>query len=234
MARPELWFTAEDVRGIDQRALDEYGIPSIVLMENAAVALREIALERIATLNLRHAMIVAGPGNNGGDGFALARHLDNAGIPLRVGHTLERDAYLGDARTNLDTIAAMGVSLSFLDSGDRFNAWLAESPGPRLIVDALLGTGLARRAAGPIAEIIERINARAGDFVLAVDLPSGLDADLGPVHGPCVRADATVTFVGRKVGMAAPGAAELLGSVVVDDIGVPRALARSLATRPPG
>jgi NAD(P)H-hydrate epimerase len=227
----ERWYTGAGVRAIDRIAAEQYGIPSIVLMENAAVALREASLRIMTERGLGGAMVVCGPGNNGGDGFALARHLANAGVDVRVGHTRERSGYAGDARTNLEIIAAMGLPLTQLAGAADYDGWMGQARGPVLIVDALLGTGVDRAVEGAAGEIIGRINGRAGGFVLAADLPSGLDADHGAVHGPCVRADATVTFVGRKVGMAVAGG--WCGAVTVGDIGVPPALAERMAVRAP-
>jgi len=229
----DLWFTADGARMVDRLAIERYGLPSIVLMENAAIALREAALELSARHSLKQAIILAGPGNNGGDGFALARHLHNAGLRVRVLHTAPRDASRGDAAVNLRVLEAMRIPLDPLDSIGALRPVLEASDRPMLLVDALLGTGTTRPVTGLFADVIEALNARGGHFVLSVDIPSGMDADRGPVLGPCVRADMTVTFVGRKVGMAAPGSADRLGRVVVGDIGVPRELAESLAVGPP-
>jgi hydroxyethylthiazole kinase-like uncharacterized protein yjeF len=228
-----LWFTADRVRQVDRLAVERYAIPSIVLMENAAIALREASLELVASCRLASTIILAGPGNNGGDGFALARHLDNHAIPVHILCTHPIESCRGDARTNFDIIANMGLPCTVAESEQDYDKLLASLPGPRLIVDALLGTGVSRPVSGIIKAIIDRVNARDKDQVLSVDIPSGMDADLGPVHGPCVRADLTVSFVGQKIGMAAPGAAKLVAEVVIGDIGVPRQLAESLATAPP-
>lgn len=228
----DLWFTADAVRQVDRLATEKFGLPTIVLMENAAVALREAALGLMSARGLERAIILAGPGNNGGDGFALARHLHNAGIPVTVLHTAASDAYRGDARVNFEVVHAMGVALAPLDSRETLCGEMG-SGSTALVVDALLGIGATRTVAGLMAEVIDAVNARSGQVVLGVDIPSGMDADRGPVLGPCMRADLTVTFVGRKVGMAAAGSEALLGRVVIGDIGVPRELAESLAVAAP-
>ncbi len=228
----DLWFSAENVRQVDRLAVEQFAIPSIVLMENAAVALRQAALELIASHRLASTIILAGPGNNGGDGFALARHLDNRNIAVHILHTHPVESTRGDARTNFDIITNMGLPCTLAESAQDYENLLASMPGPHLIVDALLGTGVDRPVSGLIRSLIDRVNAHDEDRVLSVDIPSGMDADHGPIHGLCVRADLTVTFVGRKIGMAAPGADELVGRVVIGDIGVPRQLAESLATGP--
>jgi len=227
-----LWFTAENVRMVDRLAVERYGIPSIVLMENAAVALRQAALELIATHRLASTIILSGPGNNGGDGFALARHLHNQRLPVHILHTHPVESGHGDARTNFDIITRMDLPYTYAETEQDYEDLLASLPGPHLVVDALLGTGVDRPVSGLIRSLIDRVNARCEDRVLAVDIPSGMDADRGPIHGACIRADLTVTFVGHKVGMASPGSDELVGKVVIGDIGVPRQLAESLATGP--
>lgn len=228
-----LWFTAKNSRTVDRLAVEDFAIPSIVLMENAAVALREAALDLIDTHRLASTMILAGPGNNGGDGFALARHLHNRKIQVHILHTHPIESYRGDARTNFDIVRNMELPHTHALSETDFGELAGSLPGPCLFVDALLGTGVDRSVTGLIKALIDRVNARDKDRVLSVDIPSGMDADRGPVHGICVRADRTVTFVGRKIGMAGPASTKLLGEITVGDIGVPRELAESLATSPP-
>ena len=228
-----LWFTAEKSRMVDQLAVEDFAIPSIVLMENAAVALREACLDLIGAHQLASSIILAGPGNNGGDGFALARHLHNHRVQVHILHTHPIDSYRGDARTNFEIIRNMELPCTHAQSETDLGDLVGSLPGPNLIVDALLGTGVDRPVAGLIKTLIDRVNVRDKDRVLSVDIPSGMDADRGPVHGSCVRADRTVTFVGPKIGMAGPASTKLLGELVFGDIGVPRELAESLATSPP-
>lgn len=239
-------FTRAAVREVDHLAVERYGMPSIVLMENAALNLCRVVMEQIGGRNGDGekrggeedggVLIVAGPGNNGGDGFALARHLSNAGVGVAVLLATPAGRYKGDAATNLNIIQRMDMDVSEIDrdapaatirtAADRLGR-------PLLIVDALLGTGLDRPVREPILTIIGSINQlRAGNraTVVSVDIPSGLDCDTGEPLGDAVRADVTVSFVGVKAGFAAAGA--YVGEVVVAGIGAPASLTRELGGPP--
>lgn len=231
----DLWFKASDLRQIDILAVERFSMPSIVLMEHAAIALRDASLGLIAHHGLTGALILCGPGNNGGDGFALARLLANANVPTRIIATRDPTSLTGDARTNAHIAAAMKIPVAVATTCDEAaHEHSLLGPGAALIVDALLGTGLTTPATGLVADLIEWINRQSRDCVLAVDLPSGFHADLGPTLEPCVRADSTVTFVGLKKGFAHPRAAEFLGHVSVAEIGAPESLVREFSTPRPG
>jgi hydroxyethylthiazole kinase-like uncharacterized protein yjeF len=209
--------TGAQMREIDRRAEVEYGIPSLLLMENAALRVVEAAEVMLSAAGGRRVAIVAGKGNNGGDGLAAARHLAGRGCEVAVWLIGDPEAVQGDARTNLEIVRRLGLPLSgpAVDERTVFDA--------DLILDALLGTGVRGAPAGPIAAAIEAIN-RSPAPVLAVDLPSGLDADTGAVPGPCVRAARTVTFALPKRGLLVyPGRGQA-GEIVVADIGIPRRL----------
>lgn len=220
------WFSRDAVRRVDELAVDRYAVPSIVLMENAARALAAAALEMLPRSRAAVA-ICCGPGNNGGDGLALARHLDAAGVPVRVVAVRALDAYEGDARLNARIVERLRLDVAIAREGEA-----ALPPDAELIVDALLGTGLTKAPRGVVAELIRAINARATP-VLAADLPSGLDADTGEPLGDTVRADRTVSFVGLKNGFANPAAAAFTGRVTIGDIGAPRALVEELGSLTP-
>jgi NAD(P)H-hydrate epimerase len=219
MAQGEYILDRASVRSVDRAAIEEYGIPGMVLMENAS---RGLAAEAIGMLGdgLADArvLIVCGSGNNGGDGYALARHLHNAGVrPLLVALGEPRPGT--DAATNRTICAKMGLPLA---GDDR----LDEQDDPALVVDAIFGTGLDRPVEGRPAEVIDWINRimTRGRPVLAVDVPSGLDCDTGLPLGHAVRATATVTFVARKPGLLEPSGRDYAGRVTVADIGAPREL----------
>ncbi|HUG91237.1 MAG TPA: NAD(P)H-hydrate epimerase [Planctomycetaceae bacterium] len=222
---PERTMTRREVREIDQRAIREFGLPGVVLMENAGRGAAELLLG----LGARGPVVVcAGKGNNGGDGFVIARHLENRGLEVRVLLFCDPAELRGDAAINYRVVAAAGTPLRSLAgpvSGGELDRELA---GAEWIVDALLGTGTQGTVREPYSTAIESIN-RTNARVLAVDLPSGLDCDTGQPLGRCVRADHTATFVARKAGFDAPGAAEWTGTVHVIDIGVPRVLLRQPA-----
>ena len=191
--------------------METFGIPGIVLMENAALALLDAALELLTGDGPHRVLVVCGAGNNGGDGWALARHLHNAGVTPIV-YATKTPPSESDAGINCAISRRMEIS----------EATTLDAVGPiDLIVDGLFGTGLDRPVAGAALACIEWINAHPAP-VLAVDLPSGLDADRGVPLGACVRATSTVTMAGVKSGFLMPGAAEWVGAISVADIGAPR------------
>lgn len=211
-----------EVRDVDRRAITEFGMPGIVLMENAGRGAAELMVQ----IGIHGPIVVcAGKGNNGGDGFVIARHLENRGYEVRVLLFADPASLEGDAATNFNILRAATTPI-FNCHAETNRKTIASQLGQcDWIVDALLGTGAHGPVREPFAEAIEIINA-AGTRVLAVDLPSGLDCDTGRPLGVCVQADHTATFVARKLGFDAPGAAHWTGEVHVIDIGVPRALLR--------
>jgi NAD(P)H-hydrate epimerase len=217
-------LTREEVRDIDRRSIEELGLPGIVLMENAGRG----AAELLISLGIDGPVsVVAGKGNNGGDGFVIARHLANHGFDVRVLLFAHPRELAGDALTNYRVLCAAGMPPRSCAEGSSA-AWKDELKSGSWIVDALLGTGTRGAVREPFGTIIEQINA-AGVRVFAVDLPSGLDCDNGQPLGPCVRAAHTATFVAPKRGFDTPGAAAYTGQVQVIDIGVPRSLLEGFA-----
>jgi NAD(P)H-hydrate epimerase len=212
-------LTRDEVREVDRRAIEELGLPGIVLMENAGRGAAELLIE----LGIDGPVIVvAGKGNNGGDGFVIARHLEIYGFEVRVLLFADPHELAGDALTNYRVLCAAGTPIRYCAGADSA-VWKDELPLGSWIVDALLGTGTRGAVRQPFSGVIEQVNA-SGVRVLAVDLPSGLDCDTGEPLGPCVRAAHTATFVAPKRGFDAPGAAAFTSRVHVIDIGVPRCL----------
>jgi NAD(P)H-hydrate epimerase len=198
--------TSDEMRELDRRATDEFGIPSLLLMENAGAAVARTAAQMLATRQSHthppRTVVVAGRGNNGGDGFVAARHLHADGWDVRMVLAGPEERVQGDARVNLETLRRAGVPLEVVETAlDRFEA--------DLIVDALLGTGLRGDPTGLSAGLIEAIN-RSQAPVLAVDVPSGLDADTGRA-AVCVRAACTVTFALPKAGLLLYPGREMAG-----------------------
>lgn len=207
-------LTREQVRRIDRKAVEEYSMSGLVLMENAGRG----CANKLCELGIKgKVVIVCGKGNNGGDGFVIARHLDGRGYNVRVVLTAEPDELRGDTAANYGVLKRSGCAMADLA---RLNDELAEADW---IVDALLGTGTIGNPRPPISSVIEKLNASSARK-LAVDLPSGLDCDTGIPGTPTFRADHTCTFVATKVGFANPAAKEYLGTVSVHDIGIPRKL----------
>ena len=221
-------LTRAEVRKLDRLAIEEYGLPGIVLMENAGAGVARL----LHSLGIDGPVAIAcGRGNNGGDGFVIARHLELLGHEVRLLLAAPLAAYAGDAAMNAEVASRSGlriVDLAGAEAGD----WRQALHGAAWIVDALLGTGATGAPRGAVATAIAAINDVRGEVpeegrgarVLAVDIPSGMDCDTGERPGPCVRADATATFVAPKPGFAAPGAQAFTGAVHVLGIGAPAAL----------
>lgn len=218
-------LTREQAREFDRRAVDQYAMPSILLMENAgrgvAVHIRRINPKK------RRTVICCGGGNNGGDGFVIARHLDNWGWPVKVLLFAKPSELQGDAATMYQILARSKCPIEVvLFEGIRFEDYLNQELtnfDDGWIIDALFGTGLAGPVREPFDRVIAAMNASPAPR-LAVDIPSGLDCDTGEPHGTAVRAAYTITFVGLKTGFLAPLAQLWAGEVHVVDIGAPRIL----------
>jgi len=217
-------LTCQEIRELDILAIEHVGIPGIVLMENAARAVAEYVHGALLNPPRSHALLLCGPGNNGGDGFAVARHLRNAGVKVTVVLAVPREKTKGDAALNLGIYERMEGTLLDATEPEGLAQVRAQARTADVIVDALLGTGSEGAPRGAMAELIRLANAAPRARRVAIDLPSGLNADTGEVSEPCFKADATVTFVAPKVGFAAGSARAVLGRVVVADIGVPREL----------
>lgn len=223
--RPECRpLSREEVRSLDVLAADEFGLPTLVLMENAGRGAADRLIE-LAGGTTPRVLVLCGPGNNGGDGGVVARHLDALGWPVSLIWIAEPDKIRGDARVQREILERSGVAQQTDPEPADLDARIA---GADWLVDALLGTGLTRPVEGPLRLAIEAMN-RSGRPILALDLPSGLDADSGVPLGAAVRATATVTFAARKLGFDAPGASAYTGDVTVVDIGLPGSLLRRFA-----
>ncbi|MCA9294648.1 MAG: NAD(P)H-hydrate epimerase [Phycisphaerales bacterium] len=214
-------LTRAQVRALDQWAINDLGIPSIVLMESAAASIGHAIIHTCVPTPDTNILIACGPGNNGGDGFAVARRLHNRGLHrLVIGLARPSKTYQGDAATNLHIAQRMGLSVQPLDAALTGVGAHAEST---LVIDALFGTGLDRPLAGADAVAVQAINnlGRTGAFVFAIDLPSGMDADTGiALGGVAVQAHATCTLAARKPGLDTPAGKHLAGLVTVGDIGI--------------
>jgi NAD(P)H-hydrate epimerase len=217
-----LILTRDQVRRVDQIAIEQYGIAGVVLMENAG---RNAA----AVIDTSYgpsgeALVVCGTGNNGGDGYVIARHLHNAGWSVRVVTTGDESRMTPDALTNYRIVRAMGLDLAIVSDQQTLQGLLAGVRADDVIIDALLGTGFRGDVREPTVELIAGLNGGAKRAIVAVDVPSGLDCDTGMPSNATIRADLTVTFVASKIGFAVADAKPYIGSVEVVDIGAPRGL----------
>ncbi len=215
-------MSRDEVRRVDAWAIKEIGAPGVVLMENAGRSCAELVREKLAQADNPQVCIFCGTGNNGGDGYVIARHLLNAGVRVTVALCGPRDKVQGDARLNLNVLERLGHVVKQLDPGAGDVRTRAQAFGAHadLIVDALFGTGLRGELKEDYQALIEAVNG-LGRPILAVDIPSGLDCDTGEPLGTAIRAAWTVTFVAIKKGfLAAPGASGYTGELYVASIGV--------------
>jgi NAD(P)H-hydrate epimerase len=217
------FLTRAEVRDVDRRAIEEYGLPGVVLMENAG---RGCA----ALIDDGPVVVCCGRGNNGGDGFVIARHLDNRGVDVELLTVCEVADLRGDARVHADVAVRSGLPVTVARTPEDWKALESHLAETRWIVDALLGTGFSGELREPSGTAIRCMNSAKGfgARILAVDVPSGLDVDTGLPAAECIQADVTATFVARKPGFLKLSAAAFLGEVLVVDIGVPRRLLTAL------
>ena len=220
-------FTAAEMRALDARAITELGIPGPTLMEHAGAGAAELIARAFAPIRAKRVVVLCGKGNNGGDGFVVARRLRARGAHVRTVLLARRDEVGGDARVALGRLRGRVEEITAEAALDALARDLGRA---HVVVDALLGTGLTGPARGLVARAIELINA-AGRPVVSLDLPSGLGSDDGALLGPTVRAGLTATFAGSKRSLVLYPGATCAGRVVVIDIGIPRdEVARGITT----
>lgn len=218
----QLILSHDEVRAIDAAAIESLRIPGLLLMENAA---RGIADQLGGVAQSGQITIVCGPGNNGGDGLALARQLAARGCESRVLLETAGKSLSIDAQSNLQFLTNSGVPVRMIDENVHCRDWLSEMSADDWLVDSLLGTGIQGDLREPFRSWVQAINASPA-HVLAVDVPTGLNCDDGSCGNDCVRAELTVTFVGMKRGFLVPAATPYTGRVVVAHIGIPEAWVR--------
>ncbi len=235
-------YTRAELREIDRASVNDFGVPLLVLIENAATQLARVCCE-LRPAPPRSALLLCSRGNNGADALALARQLHNLRWNLHILLTHPPETYRDVAAIHLHTARQMNIPISVAtpNATPTEVSRLLESLAPRpLIIDGLLGTGLEQPIAADstVAALVGAINAilatRHHPMILSIDLPSGLDADtghpLGPASAPAVRADVTVSFVGLKRGFTFPHAHPYLGRVIVAPINAPREIEQRLGT----
>ena len=211
--------TAEQMREIDRTAIEDYGVPGVVLMEAAGRGVVEVLAQQRELDGLR-VVILCGSGNNGGDGYVIARHLLGRGSRVTVLMVADRAKIRGDALVNLQILDKMNADIQPLRTAEELDHAKSTMAHAGVVVDALLGTGLNSDVRGQYRRVIERAN-RCSCLKLAVDIPSGLHADNGRVLGIAFAADHTVTFAYPKVGLVTHPGVEQTGTLHVVDIGIP-------------
>ncbi|MFB0508637.1 MAG: NAD(P)H-hydrate dehydratase [Thermodesulfobacteriota bacterium] len=212
--------TAYQMRALDRRTIHERGVPGINLMENAGKGATEVILRRFPDLPRKRVAVIAGKGNNGGDAFVIARHLINKGLGVNIFLLAENKAVKGDAKTNLDILTKEGIEVRELPTLREFEATRDDLLSHDVFIEGLLGTGLDSEVKGYYKEVISALNA-TGKPVVAIDIPSGLDATSGKPLGTCIKAALTPTFGLPKVGQLIHPGVDFVGELEVIDIGIP-------------
>jgi NAD(P)H-hydrate epimerase len=213
-------LNTQQMREADRRTIDEIGIPSIVLMENAgrqAVAAMEAAFDDLAT---RHVAVLCGRGNNGGDGFVVARTLAQRGVRSTVFLLGAVADVRGDARTNLEVLGHIGLTVVEIATAQDWELHFSEVSECDLVVDAMLGTGFSGTLAGLLETVVADVNG-LGVPIVAIDLPTGVSADSHEVAGSAIEASMTVTLAAPKIPLVFPPADSYGGDLVIADIGIP-------------
>lgn len=216
-------MTRDEVRAFDSWAINTLAIPGVVLMENAGRSCAELIEEKLADTTNPKVCIFCGTGNNGGDGYVIARHMLNSGFSVTIVIVGDRNKIKGEAKVNLDVLESMGQMIEQMNLTDGNIAERVKTltAGADMIVDSLFGTGLSGQLRDEYNQLIKSLNS-LNCPVLAVDIPSGLDCDTGQPHGIAIQADYTVTFVALKKGFTNEEAAQYTGEIYIASIGVVR------------
>lgn len=210
--------SVEQIQELDRLAMEDYGIPSIVLMENAGRAVAQEVMKILKGLRDPRVCVVCGLGNNAGDGFVAARHLIDRGIKTRVFLAGKEKLLKDDAAVNDQILKKLKCPMREFQRLDR--SVISRIAAADVVVDAIFGVGLNREVRGLFRAVIEAINQKA-KCVVSVDVPSGLDGTTGRIYGVCVKAAATVTFSFAKKGFFYRDGPQYVGRIVVADIGIP-------------
>jgi hydroxyethylthiazole kinase-like uncharacterized protein yjeF len=213
-------MTRQQVRNIDDWAINTIGLPGVVLMENAGKSCSDMITQILKNKTHPRVSIFCGTGNNGGDGFVIARHLLNAGFKVSLAICGDRSKIKGDAKINLDVLEKLGFVADTMDfNADIWQQVANFTADSDMIVDAVFGTGLAGKLSDEYCRLFDSIN-QLKIPVLGVDIPSGLDCDTGLPLGSCVKADYTITFVAVKKGFTYQHAGDYTGKIFVASIGI--------------
>jgi hydroxyethylthiazole kinase-like uncharacterized protein yjeF len=212
--------TSDEMKEIDRATIEKYGVPASVLMENAGSNITQAILNEFGPVFYKRVSVFCGGGNNGGDGFVIARHLKSEGAIVRVYFTGDRDRLSPESGTNLEICRKYGIEIIIIKSLTDIEKNAFDIMGSDIIIDALIGTGLKKDVEGFAAQLIIYLNS-LGKYTVSVDVPSGVDSDTGGTRGAAVYADLTVTLGLPKIGLAIYPGIECAGKLVVADINFP-------------
>ena len=219
-------LTAEEMQKLDRKAINELGIPGVVLMENAGLQVVEEIYRLIGDPKGKTVTIICGKGNNGGDGFVVARHLLNSGAEVKVLMFADVKDIAGDAKVNMNIFCSMGHKVYPIVNPNSLNIVKLAVAYTDLIVDAIYGTGFKGTVPDHVGNVIEIINT-SGKPTVSVDIPSGLEANSGRAFGPCIKTTSTVTFAYAKLGLVIHQGPEYVGKLTVADISIPPELVKT-------
>lgn len=219
--------TAKEMQNIDQTAIQTFGIPGSVLMENAGRGATRVLIEQLRPFKNKKVGIAAGGGNNGGDGFVIARYLYEKGIETTVFLLSTKEKIKGDAKLNLNLVEKLPIPIIEIPDLEAFNNNKSQMAHQTIWVDAIFGTGLNSDIRGHYKDIIDYLN-DTGKPVFSVDIPSGLNSNTGQICGTCINADITATFAFAKTGHILYPGATCTGKLEIIDIGIPRHIADAI------
>ena len=225
-----LLVTANQIQDIDKQTIESFGIPGLVLMENAGRGAFDFLIKKVKHITQKKVAVIAGRGNNGGDGFVIARYLMEKDIPVTTFLLSTQKKVVGDAKVNMDLLQKLcdrsnTCSIVEIADADAFKELKSRILHHDLFIDAILGTGLNSDVRGFFKDAIDLINSSQG-FVFSVDIPSGLHSDTGQPLGIAVRADATATFAFAKAGHLLYPGNSYTGDLEIIDIGIPKFIAQ--------
>jgi NAD(P)H-hydrate epimerase len=222
--------TASEMQEMDRRTIEDFGIPGMVLMENAGRGAIRFLFERFADIENKRVGVIAGRGNNGGDGYVMARYLKQKGGHVRVYLLATADRVRGDAAANLKFLGPLDIPLIEIPDEASFSKYRSEMAGLEVWIDAIFGTGLKSDVKGYFKTVIDFING-LNKPVFAVDVPSGLNSDTGQAGGACIRANATATFAFAKTGHVIHPGPQYTGALNIVDIGIPPPIVEEVMPR---
>lgn len=208
----------EKIRLLESLAISDFKIPGLILMENAGSKAAEIIYKELPDPTRDQVTILCGKGNNGGDGFVIARHLNNLGVSVKVYLFADRQLLIGDAKVNLEILYKMKVFVEEVLNIEKVSETIKSS---NVIVDAMLGTGVDGEIKESLKLIIRVINNQPNKIIYAIDTPTGLDCNTGVVLGECVKATKTLTFIAAKTGFYLEKGPENCGKIIIIDISIP-------------